>query len=101
MEAFDESRREHFLKIHGFGRSRRYFLRHNGKAYDAKAIVGFACKYEYGEALKHDQFHGGEPVKRILEETGFRVEVLSLKKSETKIGDDDRRDDIAGGGNDE
>ncbi len=80
IEEFDERGREGFLDKYGYGQAHRYFLVHNGKRYDSKAIIGVAHRYE-GEgkrALKSDEFSGGEAtVKRKLEELGFTVEKQS------------------------
>jgi len=37
---FDSLGRDSFLNTCGFGKARGYFLVHNGKAYDSKAIAG-------------------------------------------------------------
>jgi hypothetical protein len=42
MDEFDRLGRDVFLRKYGFGRSRAYFLRCDGKHYDSKAIVGAA-----------------------------------------------------------
>jgi putative restriction endonuclease len=75
---FDRLGRERFLKKYGFGQARTYWLVHQGKRYDSKAIVGAA----HGHArpglgsLKAADFVGGEAtVRRKLEELGFAVEV--------------------------
>ena len=39
---FDRVGRGAFLKATGFGPARAYFLQHDGKLYDSKAIVGYA-----------------------------------------------------------
>ena len=42
LQEYDKLGRERFLAVNAFGRSRRYFLRHEGKFYDSKAIAGVA-----------------------------------------------------------
>jgi hypothetical protein len=37
---YDQLGRESFLARYGFGPARSYFLLHNGKRYDSKAIAG-------------------------------------------------------------
>jgi hypothetical protein len=65
-----------FLATYGFGPARSYFLVHEGRSYDSKAIVGAAHGYEYpqlGPLGAHD-FSGGEAtVARKLEALGFEV----------------------------
>lgn len=76
VSEFDRMGREAFLKKYEFGRARSYFLLHDGKEYDSKAIVAAAYGYEFPEEgpLKASEFSGGEAtVKRKLEELGFEV----------------------------
>jgi IstB-like ATP binding protein len=78
MEEFDRLGRDNFLKRYGFGPSRAYFLRHDGKDYDSKAIVGAAYGYQYPQEgpLHSSDFSGGEgTVQALLEGLGFIVEV--------------------------
>ena len=75
---FDRLGRDRFLEKYGFGPSRVYWLVHDGQQYDSKAIVGAAHGYARPDLgpLKARVFTGGEvPVKRKLEQLGFRVEV--------------------------
>lgn len=73
----DRLGRNKFLKKYGFGCSRSYWLVHNGKQYDSKPIVGAAHAYARPDLgpLMPTEFMGGIPVKRKLEQLGFRVEV--------------------------
>ncbi len=76
---FDCLKREAFLKKYGFGESKAFFLVHNGKEYDSKAIVGaaFGFQHPHSGALKFHEFGGGElTVKHKLEELGFDVIVI-------------------------
>jgi len=71
---FDELGRDAFLSKYGFGRGRTYFLKLDGKVYDSKAIIGVAHKYQFGEALKHEEFSGGErTVVDLLRALKFEV----------------------------
>ena len=75
---FDILGRDSFLKKYGFGRLRSYRLIHDGRQYDSKAIIGAAHGYARPDLgpLKARDFKGGEvPVKRKLEQLGFRVEL--------------------------
>jgi hypothetical protein len=40
VDEFDRIGRDSFLRKYGFGPSRAYFVRREGKRYDSKAIVG-------------------------------------------------------------
>jgi hypothetical protein len=50
MRKYDELGRDAFLARYGFGVSRRYVLRHEGRDYDSKAVAGVA----YGIQFPHD-----------------------------------------------
>lgn len=57
-----------FLKRYGYGRSLRYQLRHHGKSYPSKAILGVAA------GLTCKQFSGGAAhTVRVLARLGFEV----------------------------
>ena len=43
---YDRLGRKRFLETYGFGASRRYLLRLDGRLYESKAIVGVAFQYE-------------------------------------------------------
>jgi putative restriction endonuclease len=75
---FDRIGRDAFLAKYDFGESRSYWLVHEGKRYDSKAIIGAAHGYARPDlgALAATDFSGGEAtVQRKLEELGFAVEV--------------------------
>lgn len=62
-----------FLAKHGYGKSAKFVLRHNGKDYPSKAIVGAAAE------LSAKEFSGGRAtVEKLLTRHGFRVEQLML-----------------------
>ena len=42
---YDERGGENFLGVYGFGPSLEYWLVHEGRQYDSKAILGVAHKY--------------------------------------------------------
>lgn len=78
IEEFDRLGRDTFLRRHGFGRSRSYFLRYGGMLYDSKAIIGVAHGYSGGGRgpLAATQFTGGEAtVAQTLRGLGFDVQV--------------------------
>lgn len=82
---FDKLGRDVFLSKYGFGRGRAYFLKINGKTYDSKAIVGVAHKYQFGNALAHQEFSGGErTVVDLLR--GLKFEVVTKVTSELYTG---------------
>ena len=66
--------RDEFLRATGFGRARSYFLEHDGRLYDSKAVAGYAHGISVGEPLGPADFSGGEnTVARQLEKLGFTM----------------------------
>lgn len=80
LKEYDQVGREKFLSRYGFGESRSYWLRWNGKDYDSKAVVGAAFGYQHGTPLKPADFSGGAAtVQRLLEALGFEVVVAGAQ----------------------
>ena len=78
IEEYDRLGAEAFLRKYGFATAKNYFLLHDGREYDSKAILGVAHAYSRrGEGpLKASDFSGGDAtVKRSLERLGFTVKV--------------------------
>lgn len=72
---FDVLKRDAFLQKYHFGKSRGYFLIHNGARYDSKAIAGAAHGYVPGlEPLQASKLSGGDKsVANRLRKLGFVV----------------------------
>jgi putative restriction endonuclease len=76
IEEFDSLGREQFLSKYGFKPARSFYLVHNGKHYDSKAIVGAAHGKLSSSAapLKSAEFSGGAAtVAPLLRSLGFEV----------------------------
>ena len=76
LDEFDDLGRDAFLKKYGFGRSARFVLRHEGREYDAKAVIGAAHGHQFPDKgpLKSADFPSSErAVKGTLETLGFSV----------------------------
>lgn len=74
IKEFESLGREAFLDRYGFGEARRYFILHEGRRYDSKAIVGVAHRYSHGKPLASSDFSGGEnTVAAVLRRHGFTV----------------------------
>jgi MoxR-like ATPase len=76
MAEFDWLGRSAFLTKYGFGPARSYFLVHEGRRYDSKAIIGAAHGYQFPDQgpLKSSQFSGGDATVRAkLELLGFTI----------------------------
>jgi 5-methylcytosine-specific restriction enzyme A len=74
---FDRVGRDAFLRSTGFGRAHTYFLEHDGRVYDSKAIMGYAHGVSTGAPLGPGDFSGGEQtVAPRLEALGFTVRHL-------------------------
>lgn len=85
----DSLGRERFLSQYGFGKARTYVLIYNGKSYDSKAIVGVACKHQFGRALTSAEFSGGvATVVAKLTELGFTVIALDLNERTASLAEE-------------
>lgn len=74
---FDQLGREAFLDHYGFSHARDYFVVHEGRQYDSKAIAGVAHRFiaPGGRALPPADFSGGEvTVEKTLRALGFEFE---------------------------
>ena len=86
LEAIGECERlgrNAFLRKFRFAKAREYFVWHNGRPYDSKAIAGVAHGYEFPSKgpLRASDFSGGETtVARKLGELGFDVRQLALQR---------------------
>ncbi|MER7992021.1 HNH endonuclease [Micromonospora chalcea] len=76
MAEFDRLGRDDFLRTYKFGRALSYFVEHDGKLYDSKAIVGYA----HGEVFAQrrwtsSDFNGGEATvaRHLRDHLGFNV----------------------------
>jgi len=77
---FEELGQRGFLTKYGFGPSKSYWLLHDGRRYDSKAIIGAAHGYarpDLGPLLAADFSGGHSTVKRKLEELGFKIEIAA------------------------
>jgi 5-methylcytosine-specific restriction enzyme A len=71
---FDRLGRDALLRSTGFGRARAYYLEHDGRLYDSKAIIGYAHGLSTGTPLRPGDFSGGDKtVAQRLEALGFKV----------------------------
>src|SRR5262245_24980034 len=85
VREFDRLGKEEFLSKYGYRPAKEYFLLHEGRRYDSKAIAGVAIGYQFPAEgpLRADSFSGGEAtVKRKLEQLGFEVIYLANGKTE-------------------
>jgi len=76
LDEFDRLGRDAFLRRHGFGRAKTYYLVENGRRYDSKAIAGVAHGYAVPAEgpLSRRRFSGGEvAAARYLRALGFMV----------------------------
>ncbi len=76
ISEFDELGRAAFLARYGYEPARSYFVVHDGKSYDSKALAGVAVGKQFPRSgpLAASDFSGGEAtVKAKLEELGFEV----------------------------
>lgn len=82
---YDEVGRDAFLARYGFRPAKGYFLVHDGRRYDSKAIAGVANKFLPGEteALRSSQFSGGvADAAGRLSVIGFEIDGPSATQGE-------------------
>lgn len=80
LREYDSIGRDAFLAKYGFRKAHNYFLLHDGKQYDSKAIVGAAHGHQFPAKgpLRFDEFSGGEAtVRQVLRTLGYEVEHIS------------------------
>ncbi len=65
--------RETFLARGGYSAAHEYFLIHNGRAYDSKAIAGAAHRIATGQEVGSADFRGGTQIADQLQSLGFTV----------------------------
>lgn len=86
MTEYDRVGRDAFLGRHGFGRAKWWYVVHDGKQYDSKAIVGAAIGMETGHALTAADFKGGEgSVVRKLRELDFLVIRVAVSDASSRL----------------
>jgi 5-methylcytosine-specific restriction protein A len=86
IREFDEIGREKFLEKYDFGPSRKFYLVHQGKHYDSKAILGAAYGYQFPNRgpLPFDEFKGGDQTIHLLGD-GLGFEIVELSKESQSI----------------
>ena len=87
MAEYEKLGREAFLSKHGYRPARSYYLVHNGRSYDSKAIAGVALAIQHPDRrpLRGRDFTGGDAtVRKKLEQLGFQVQVYADEASGTR-----------------
>src|SRR6185369_8388684 len=71
---YDERGGEEFLELYGFAPAPGYAVVHEGRSYDARAVLGVAHRFATGRLATTDEFHGGmQSAVSILRKRGFEV----------------------------
>ena len=71
---YDDRGAENFLGVYGFTRSVRETLEHEGRPYDAKAVLAVAHRHATGRAATAEEFSGGKvDAVTILRKRGFEA----------------------------
>ncbi len=68
----DDRGAEEFLAVYGFEPSAGT-LTHEGRTYDARAILGVAHKFATGRLARQEEFHGDLQATGLLSKRGFEV----------------------------
>lgn len=77
MAEYDDRGGDAFLAEYGFGRTRGYLLRHDGRSYDSKATLGVAHRYATGVVAPSADFSDGKTgAAKVLRDLGFEVTAL-------------------------
>ncbi len=84
MGEYDDLGADAFLAQYGFARTRDYHLRHDGRTYDSKAILGVAHRYATGTVAPSTDFSDGKTgAAKVLRDLDFEVtateDLLSLE----------------------
>jgi hypothetical protein len=71
---YDDRGAENFLGVYGFTPSVRETLDHDGRTYDAKAVLGVAHRHATGRVATADELAGGKvDAVTILRKRGFEA----------------------------
>lgn len=73
LDEYDQAGRDAFLADHDFKRSRKFYVQHNGKLYDAKAIANAAYQYEHDTPPNPPISGGRADANRRLSALGFTI----------------------------
>ncbi|MFD7757497.1 HNH endonuclease [Streptomyces sp. NPDC059757] len=73
MGEYDRVGRDAFLADHDFRESRQFYVQHNDKLYDAKAIANVAYRYEHGAPPNPPISGGRADANRRLSALGFTI----------------------------
>ncbi|MFJ6705745.1 MULTISPECIES: HNH endonuclease [unclassified Streptomyces] len=73
LAEYDEAGRDTFLAAHDFDRANQFYLQHDEKLYDAKAVLNVAHKHQHG-ILPEPVISGGrDHANRMLARLGFVI----------------------------
>ena len=71
---YDARGADDFLALYGFPPSTDQPLRHEGREYDARALLGVAHRFATGRLATPEEFHGGaKATATLLRRRGFEV----------------------------
>lgn len=74
LAEYDTRGGERFLEVYGFEPSRGYTLVHEGRSYDATAILGVAHRFATGRLATSDEVNGGmRGAVGIMRKRGFEI----------------------------
>jgi hypothetical protein len=66
IQEFNDLGRDRFLKKYGFSRSSKFYLIHEQRLYDTKALLGAAYLHATGRKLTKDKFAGGAQTEAVF-----------------------------------
>lgn len=84
ISEFNELGRTRFLKRYGVSRSSRFYLIHNQRLYDTKALVASAYRHATGRKLRSIDFAGGAQTKAVFD----RLAKLNSDRAQARFFED-------------
>lgn len=84
LAEYDDRGADPFLELYGFAPARDHALLHEGRRYDARAVLGVAHRYATGRLATAEEFHGGpQEAAALLRRRGFEVSAPAAVRSST------------------
>jgi 5-methylcytosine-specific restriction enzyme A len=88
MQEFDQIGADRFYRMYGFGKALKFFVLHDGKQYDSKAISAVAHRYQFGKPLKNSFSGGVATVVPVLRRLGFEIVGKRIDDSTVRIAEE-------------
>lgn len=97
MQEFDRMEPDAFYRKYGFGKALKFFILHNGRHYDSKAIAAVAHRHQFGSPLKNTFSGGIATVVPVLRRLGFEIVGKKIDESTVRLPEEVPEDLWEGG----